>query len=98
MRHARSRVDDNQVAIVRALRDAGCTVLHLHTIGKGCPDILVGNRTRNVLMEIKDGSKPPSRRLLTPDELEFHRTWRGQVAVVETVEEAIRVVNGLPPR
>ena len=36
------RVDNNQALIVRAFRAAGCTVEHLHQIGKGCPDLLIG--------------------------------------------------------
>ena len=46
----------------------GCTVQHLHTIGKGCPDILVGIKDINLLVEIKDGNKFPSERKLTTDE------------------------------
>jgi len=91
-----SRVDANQSKIVAALRKIGCSVLHLHTLGDGAPDILVGVKkggaTHNLLLEIKDGDKAPSARKLTPDEETFHRDWRGQVATVESVEEAIKFV------
>lgn len=89
-----ARVDANQSAIVEALRKLGATVLHLHTIGKGAPDIAVGYMGKNALIEIKDGSKPPSARKLTPDEERFHAEWRGQVAVVESVDEAIAFITG----
>lgn len=89
-----ARVDANQPAIVEALRKLGATVLHLHTIGKGAPDIAVGYMGKNALIEIKDGSKPPSARKLTPDEERFHAEWRGQVAVVESVDEAIAFITG----
>lgn len=59
------RVDNNQQVIVAALRQHGCTVQHLHVIGKGCPDLLIGVNGANFLLEIKDGSKPPSKRQLT---------------------------------
>ena len=60
-----AKVDANQVEIVEELRKAGCTVQHLHQVGKGCPDILVGYMHMNILMEIKDGEKPPSKKVLT---------------------------------
>lgn len=37
-----SRIDVNQPEIVKALKDAGCSIQHLHFVGGGCPDILVG--------------------------------------------------------
>jgi hypothetical protein len=92
MRRA-ARVDGNQRQIVAALRAIGCTVQTLHTVGKGCPDILVGCRGTNLLMEIKDGSKPTSARRLTEDEDRWHRHWLGQVSVVATIEEAIAAVD-----
>lgn len=88
-----ARVDANQPAIVEALRKMGATVLHLHTIGKGAPDIAVGYKGKNALVEIKDGSKPPSARKLTPDEEKFHAEWRGQVTVIESVDEAIAFIQ-----
>jgi len=88
-----ARVDSNHGEIVRALRDAGCTVESLASLGEGCPDLLVGIRCRNFLLEVKDGSKPPSKRKLTPDEGAWHARWRGHVAVVSSVEEAIAAVN-----
>jgi arginine repressor len=98
MRRA-ARVDDNQAEIVAALRAAGCTVQSLAAVGRGCPDLLVGRTRstgtqRNYLLEIKDGAKPPSRRKLTPDEQAWHAAWRGQVAVVESVDEALEVCCG----
>ncbi len=35
------------------LRQAMAEVEHLHMVGKGCPDILVGYKGKNVLLEIK---------------------------------------------
>ena len=87
-----ARVDANQPEVVAALRQMGCSVQPLHTVGKGCPDLLVGFRGVNVLIEVKDGSKPPSERKLTPDQVEWHREWNGQVAVAESVDDAIRIV------
>lgn len=89
----KARVDDNQDQIVAALRKIGCSVVSLAAVGKGCPDLLVGLAAKNFLLEVKDGSKSPSRRQLTEDQKTFHRAWNGQVRVVETVEEAIKLVT-----
>lgn len=43
----------------------------------------------NLMVEIKDDSKPPSKRKLTPDEVEWHEKWQGQIAIVENVRAAI---------
>ena len=87
------RVDDNQKQIVHWLRQAGATVQSLATIGGGCPDLLVGFRDRNYLFEIKDGSKSPSARQLTPDETKWHAEWKGQVYVVERPEAALLIIG-----
>lgn len=87
------RVDANQAEIVKALRQAGCTVQSLAECGKGVPDLLAGIRDMNYLMECKDGAKPPSKRQLTPDEVRWHSDWNGQVSVVYCIEDALRVVG-----
>ncbi len=88
------KVDSNQVAIVSTLRAIGATVQHLHTVGKGCPDILAGYRGFNYLIEIKDGDKVPSKRKLTADEALWHDLWRGQVDIAETEDAAIKIITG----
>lgn len=67
----------------------GWSVLHTHTIGKGAPDIIIGKNMINILVEIKDGTKPPSARRLTPDEIKFHEAWRGKIVVVESLEDVL---------
>lgn len=88
-----ARVDANQAAIVKALRAVGCSVQPLHRVGQGCPDLLVGKGRRNWTIEVKDGSRPYYERELTPDQIEWHTNWRGQVAVVNSVEEALALVG-----
>lgn len=89
----KARVDDNHAEIVAALRQVGCSVQSLASLGNGCPDLLVGTHKANFLLEVKDGRKSPSRRKLTPDEKDWHEAWRGQVCVVESVNDALRVVG-----
>lgn len=83
------RVDSTQVQIVKELRRLGMEVEHLHMVGKGCPDILVGYKGKNVLLEIKKDEKAK----LTPDQVLWHRSWKGQVAVVSNVIDAIKAVK-----
>lgn len=87
-----ARVDANHAEIVRALRSAGMKAVSLASMGKGIPDLIVGYRGRNVLLEIKDGAKVRSAQALTVDEANWIATWPGQVAVVRSPEEAINAV------
>ncbi len=90
---ARPRTDRNQSQIVKELRQMGYSVLSLASIGKGCPDILVGKAFMNYVFEIKDPERSPSERRLTDDEETFHTLWRGQIAVIETTEEALKLMG-----
>ena len=90
-----NRVDANQNTIVEALRAAGAYV-RVVSQGDGLPDLLVGYRKRTILMEIKDGDKPPSSQKLTPAEEKFHREWLGDTCViVNSVEAALQVLKEL---
>lgn len=88
----KAKVDANQKQITDALRQAGCSVQPLHTVGRGVPDLLVGIHGQNFLLELKDGSKRPSERKLTDDQKDWHQRWRGQVAVAESSDEALRLI------
>lgn len=93
MRRA-AKVDANQAEIVQALRKVGCSVLDTSAVGGGFPDLVVGCGGKTMLMEIKDGAKPPSARRLTSAQLELHAAWRGgPIAVVMDVESAIRAAR-----
>ena len=89
-----ARVDDNQVEIVKALRAVGATVQPLHAVGDGCPDLLVGFRQKNYLIEVKDGSKSPSRQVLTHDQRQWHAMWAGQRHVARDIHEALHIIGG----
>ena len=94
MRRA-AKIDTNHTEIVSAFRKLGCSVLPLHTVGGGCPDIAVGKHSKTVLVEIKDGNKSSSRKKFTKDEEKFHEEWLGSVFVVESVEDVIALVKAL---
>jgi len=89
----KSKVDTNQPAIVAALRELGCSVSHTHTLGRGFPDICFGYHGQTFLAEIKDGSLPPSKRVLTEDEEKWHTGWLGQVAIFESVDDVVEFLR-----
>ena len=90
------RVDQNQAIIVETLRRAGATVTIL-TQGRGLPDLLVGIITHdgdavNFLIEVKN---PLGRCDLTETEERWIKTWRGQVAICRSPEEALAVLEDI---
>lgn len=92
MRRA-ARVDANQEQVVSALRACGAYV-RIVTQGEGLPDLLVGYRGYTLLLEVKDGRKPPSARKLTEAEAKFFEEWQGGLlAKVESVEEALDILK-----
>jgi hypothetical protein len=92
MRRA-ARVDGNQAEIVAALRSVGASVATCHAVGQGFPDLAVGWQGGTYLLEIKDPSKPKSDQKLTPSQVAWHETWRGHVAVVKTVRDALEAIG-----
>ena len=90
MRQA-AKIDANQRAIVKTLRKVGCKVISLAAVGNGCPDLLVLLGDKFTMIEVKDGTKPPSKRRLTPHQLIFHEEW--PVVVVTDETEALRAVG-----
>lgn len=93
----RAKVDANQSEIVKALRLAGASVRVLSHVGEGFPDLCIGWAVGpcrySALLEVKDGTLPPSKKKLTPDEKDFHDSWKGPLFVVESAEEALRIIR-----
>lgn len=81
------KTDANQAEIVKALRAMGATVVSLASVKHGCPDLLVGWRGYNYLIEVKNMDGRGDR--LTPDEQVFFDGWNGQVTIFRCVEDAI---------
>jgi len=98
--------DYNHASIVRAFERAGATVVELHTIGRGVPDLLVGYAGRDLLVEVKlprrtlwDGRESP-RSSLSRRQSSWHRSWRGATPVVvrdEAEAEALLDALALGP-
>lgn len=87
------RVDQNQKEIVSTFRQLGMSVLILSNVGKGCPDLCLGYDGNCYLVEIKNGSKPPSGQKLTEAEQHFFDSWKGNVCIINSIDEAIRFVH-----
>lgn len=90
------RVDANQLAIVNALREAGCGVLDLSATGKGCPDLLVHAPAFPecrfaVLMEVKNKKGKGDK--LTPAQVKFHAEWKGHIFRVTSPAEALEAMG-----
>ena len=85
MRYA-ARVDENQAAIVKALRDPGAYVWII-----GLPvDLLVGYKDRTLLMEVKTTSK----KRLTGLQADFFEKWTGgTLCRVDSPEAALRMIG-----
>jgi hypothetical protein len=85
-----ARIDTNHKEIVKALRDAGATVVSLAAMKHGVPDLLVGYAGETLLMEIKRDSKAR----FTTDQLDFMSKWKGgAVSRVDSVDAAIRALG-----
>lgn len=78
-----AKTDRNQKETVKALLFAGFTVQDLSKVGKGCPDLLVGFRGKNYLIEVKNGAKAK----LTGPQPVWHAKWEGHVCVIHSLAE-----------
>lgn len=84
------KVDKNQVAVVKTLRDYGAQVFHLHTVAHGIPDIMCCYADQTILIEIKDGED----KKLTPLQIKLFANWQGgPLHRVNSCEEAINVLK-----
>lgn len=90
-----ARVDRNHGEIVKAARKLGCLVWSTAAVGKGFPDLVIclpkrlGRRV--VLCEVKDGTKPPSARKLTPDEAVFASQW--PVTLITCMDDLLKLLK-----
>lgn len=82
-----ARKDKNHKEIADHLIAHGATVGDLSQVKRLC-DMVVGFRGINELVEIKDGSKPPSAQKLTEGEQGFHDRYTGTISIITTTEEA----------
>jgi hypothetical protein len=80
--------DANEQMIVAALQRVGASVEPISI--RNVPDLLVGFRGRNYLLEIKTASGAE-----TPGQKLWAQLWMGQRAVVRTVDEALVAIGAI---
>lgn len=79
--------DENEADIIAAYEAVGASV-DQNPVGKGRTDLDVGYRGINYKVEVKmPGGK------LNKIQRDWHKRWKGQKAVVSTVEEALEVIG-----
>ena len=88
MRRA-AKTDAGQAAIVERLRSIGAWVLHLHAIGKGCPDLLVFANGRPFLLEVKEPGERPNKM-----QAEFMAACPMELHIARSPEEAVLAAVG----
>lgn len=80
------RRDNKHVAIRNGLADAGIYTMDMANLGFGKPDLLAVRKNKSViLLEVKTHGET-----LTPAEKKFFDEYPGEIAIVETVEDAIK--------
>lgn len=84
------RTDKDHVQVSKWFRDLGASVRDTHTIGNGFPDIVVGYKMFNVLVEIKT----PKGKLNEKEE-KFHKEWKGLAYVVRSKRDVRRLISVL---
>jgi len=92
MTYYKKRVDENQKQLVHTFIALGASVLNLSTVGRGCPDLLIGYKGKSILVEIKRNSKST----FTDPQVKFMQEWRGgAVSRIDSVDAAIRLIKML---
>jgi hypothetical protein len=84
-----ARRDANHREIGDFLRAHGWSVLDIADAGDGCPDYAVAKPGFACLVEVKDGTKPPSARALTPKEEQVKANWQGPYVIALDPEQCL---------
>jgi len=87
------KIDSNQNQVVKNLRQLGISVAITSSLGKGFPDLVIGYKGKNYLIELKDGAKTKSQKKLTTDEQDFFDSWKGQISKCENIDEILKLIK-----
>lgn len=82
------RVDLNQKSIVKELRSRGCSVFVASDVGRNFPDLVIGHKGVNYMVELKSGKYKQSE-----GQVKFEKEWRGQYNVAYTIEELLEIIG-----
>jgi rhamnose utilization protein RhaD (predicted bifunctional aldolase and dehydrogenase) len=86
-----AKIDANHEQITKTIRNMGATVQSIASVGRGCPDVVIGYRGRNFLAEYKPNEKAK----LRETQIKWHQNWKGQVMRLNSVDEAIKWIESL---
>jgi hypothetical protein len=86
-----ARKDANHNEITDCFVSLGWSVLDISQLKNAC-DAFVAKDSCTIAIEIKDGSKPPSQRKLSSGEEKFRGNWKGNWALVESIED-VKLIN-----
>ncbi len=87
--------DKNQKDIVKELRKIGCKVTITSEVSDFC-DLVVGYKRKLYLVEVKDGTKPPSARKLTPGEIKCKNAFElvgVKYWIINSLSEALEMIR-----
>ena len=92
-----SKKDGNHDEISALFDALSWSVVDTHSL-KNFADLVVSKNGRTIVVEIKDGSLPPSKRRLTDGELAFRGSWQGEYAVIESPDDVLNLDTPLSVR
>jgi hypothetical protein len=91
---AQGRTDANHSEVTGWYEELFCSVVDLHAVGGGVPDLLIGCAGRSELVEVKTEHGQ-----LEPAQVTFIRDWRGaKVVIVRTQADVINHVMNIRER
>jgi Holliday junction resolvase len=92
MRRA-AKIDANHGDVVKALRDAGCSVVSLASLGCGIPDLCIATPSGETwLFEVKNKAGK-NKGQLNKEQKAFMAAWQGKYAVVQSAQQALEVIE-----
>ena len=99
----RGNTDRNQAEAIAYIRSCGMSVQTLHSVGNGCPDLLVGWRSHDYLVEIKRRRDDGYVTQPTQCQRDWHAAWAGDPVIVavsgkDAVEQIVERHKGGSPK
>lgn len=84
----KKRIDISQPELVDYARSLGASVTHLHRVGGGVPDLLIGYQGKNYLVEVKSGKGK-----LNKLQNKFRDSWNGSYHIARNKEDIEVILN-----
>lgn len=91
----RAKRDLNHAELVETFKRLGWSVLDMADMGRGMPDVIIGDSQGTYLVEIKNPATYYGRKGLSRSQKSFAETWGGVVHVVKTIDEVVDLTKRL---